>query len=61
MKRQSRVEDRAEGEIETVRAALSEGLDIDLICRITGLNYPRSFRALAAKICGPHSGAGGAR
>jgi len=29
---------KVEGRVETARAALREGLDVDMICRITGLS-----------------------
>jgi len=29
---------KIEGKVETARAALSEGLDVDVVCRITGLS-----------------------
>ncbi len=37
MQRQAKVEGRAEEKAETARAALKEGLDVDMICKITGL------------------------
>lgn len=37
-KAEGKAEGKIEGKVETARAALREGLDVDVVCRITGLS-----------------------
>ena len=37
-KTEGKIEGRIEGKIEVARTALWEGLDIDVVCKITGLS-----------------------